>query len=343
MGRIVLVTGGTGFLGSHTVSALKDQGDDVRLLVRSKDRVAPALEPHGVTDVEIVEGDITDEQSVDEAMEGCEVVVHAASVYSLDKGDADIMARTNLRGTNNVLKTTEKFDIPAVYVSSFAALLPPKREVITPDHPTGSSPDPYVQSKAESEDVARMYQQLRRPVTIVQPGSIWGPDDPYFGESAQLAAAILKSKVRLIPDGGLPIVDVRDVADVLARAARPETEPGNYLVGGTYLPLAELIERLAKLTGRTIPMRIIPDRAAHFSGRLGNFLPRRLARGLNLPPLGLVWLPIQRARTDDSRARDELGFAPRPIGETLRDTVRSLLAAGRITEEEAGELISARH
>ena len=80
----VLVTGGTGFVGSHSVAALVSQGHQVRLLVRSRDRVASSLSPLGVAEVESVEGDLTAPRSVEEAMAHCDTVLHAAAVFPAD-------------------------------------------------------------------------------------------------------------------------------------------------------------------------------------------------------------------------------------------------------------------
>src|SRR5688572_17708970 len=83
-GVVILVTGGTGFVGSHTVAALLERGHRVRLLVRSRSRVGPALSPLGIAAdaIEIAEGDVTREESVRAALEGCDGVLHAAAVFS---------------------------------------------------------------------------------------------------------------------------------------------------------------------------------------------------------------------------------------------------------------------
>ncbi len=81
----VLVTGGTGFVGAHSVGALIDAGHDVRLLVRAPERVALALDPLGVGRVDHVVGDVTDPVAVRGALEGCDAVLHAASVYALSQ------------------------------------------------------------------------------------------------------------------------------------------------------------------------------------------------------------------------------------------------------------------
>ena len=99
----VLVTGGTGFVGSHSVAALVARGHQVRLLVRSPDQVARSLSPLGVADVESVVGDVTAPQPVEEAMAGCDAVLHAAAVYSVDPRAATRIRETNVRATEIVL------------------------------------------------------------------------------------------------------------------------------------------------------------------------------------------------------------------------------------------------
>ena len=99
----VLVTGGTGFVGSHSVKAILDAGHGVRLLVRSSGRVASALEPLGVVGVDYLVGDATDAESVRRAMDGCDGVLHAAAVFSYDAREAREMQRVNARATEVVL------------------------------------------------------------------------------------------------------------------------------------------------------------------------------------------------------------------------------------------------
>ena len=84
----IFVTGGTGFVGSHTVAELVRNGHDVRLLVRSPDRISSALKPHGLGEQDYAIGDVTDAASVEKGMEGCDAVLHAASIYSLDVREA---------------------------------------------------------------------------------------------------------------------------------------------------------------------------------------------------------------------------------------------------------------
>src|SRR5687767_2259760 len=147
----VLVTGGTGFVGSHSVKAIAAAGQDLTLLVRSPDRLAPALAPLGVRDAEHVVGDATDEEAVRRAMDGCDAVVHAAAIFSYDARDARAMQRVNERATEVVLGAARVGGLnPIVYVSSYVALLPPAG-VLDGDSPVGQPRGVYARSKAETE------------------------------------------------------------------------------------------------------------------------------------------------------------------------------------------------
>lgn len=130
----VLVIGGTGFVGSHTVAEVVRAGHDVKLLVRDPSRIRPALEPLGVGEVESVMGDVTDKDSVERALSDCDAVIHCASVYSLDPRAADSITNTNVTGTDLVIGTAHKNGLdPIVHVSSFVALIGNQGAVLTPD------------------------------------------------------------------------------------------------------------------------------------------------------------------------------------------------------------------
>ena len=130
----VMVTGGTGFVGSHTVAELVRAGHDVKLLVRDPSRVRKALEPLGVGEVESVIGDVTDKESVERALDDCDAVIHCASVYSLDPRAADVIKKTNVAGTDLVIGAAHKRGLdPIVHVSSIVALIGAKGAVLTPN------------------------------------------------------------------------------------------------------------------------------------------------------------------------------------------------------------------
>src|SRR4051794_18302709 len=337
----ILVTGGTGYVGSHTVAALVRAGHDVTLLARSPDRVAPALEPLGVDPgaVATALGDITDADAVERAMRGQDAVVHGASVFSMDARKADEMNAVNVAGTELVLATAERLGLdPIVYVSSELALLPPARgEVLTPDSPTGRAPTPYCRSKAESEDVARKFQERGVPVVAVMPAAIWGPQDPHFGEGVLLCRNVLRGSYPVVMDGGMHIADVRDVAAAHVAVMEPGRGPRSYLVAGHYVTMKDIQRILGELTGRRIGSVTMPRGFLSAFGKAADWAQQRMDRRLPWTYEG-IWVLNTRARCDDSRTRAELGLVPRDIRETFADTVRWLVSVGSLTPKQAGKL-----
>jgi dihydroflavonol-4-reductase len=338
----VLVTGGTGFVGGHAVAAIRERGHDVRLLVRDPSRVRPALSPLGVDEsaVEAMYGDVLDEAAVNRAMTGCDAVVHAAAVFTYDARRVDAMRATNTRATELVLGAANRLHLdPIVHVSSYVALLPPSTPVLGPDEALKTPEAAYPATKAASERVARDLQAAGAPVTIIQPGLVWGPDDPHLGESAQLAVSLLRGLVPLRPSGGFPMVDVRDLARALSAAIEVGRGPRRYLVGGRFITLGALAARLSELTGRPIRGLDVPAGVLLPGLRVVDRLQRRLP--MRLPAhFGGTWVLSVGVPTDDSRADKELGFRLRPLNDSLADTIRSLVRGNRLPTRLAGRLIT---
>lgn len=335
----VLVTGGTGFVGSHTVAALVKHGHQVRLLARSPDRVEPALEPFGVAVSEVVVGDVTDEQAVGAAISGCQAVVHAANVFSFDPGRVEAMNVVNEKGTELVLAAASAAGLdPIVHVSSFVALLPSDKPV-TGESDVGDPSPPYSRSKAAAERIARRFQSEGVPVVTTYPGSVWGPDDPYLGESAQLAQSALKGRLRLLNDGLLPISDVRDVAEVHAAVLRPGRGPRRFLAVGHNARFREVITRLGELAGRNLWSIPVPGTVALATGRAADWARARFGVELGLSYEG-PWLVANSAKADSTPARQELGVDFTSLDTTLTDTIKWLYRSGHISEKEAGSLAS---
>ena len=335
----VLVTGGTGYVGSHAVAALTEAGHRVRLLARSPGRVTAALAPLGVEGIETSVGDVTDAVAVQRALDRCEAVVHAASVFSMDPRRAEEMHKVNVRGTDIVLGTAHHLGMdPIVHVSSELALLPPaKEQVVTPDSPVGQSGWPYSRSKADSELVARRYQDGGAPVVSVMPAAVWGPHDPHFGEGVTLATNVLKRRFPVVPPGGMHIADVRDVAAVLSAVMTPGRGQRRYLIGGHYVSMPDLVRMLADLSGRRLPFATFPSWFLAAFGRTADVVQRRVKTRLPWNAEG-IWVLNCAARCDDSKTRNEFALEPRPLRETFADTVRWLVEVGHLTPREAGRL-----
>lgn len=326
-------------MGSHAIAALARDGYRIRVLARSPERIPAVLAPLGVDPAETVTGDVTDPVAVERALEGADAVLHAASVFSMDARKAEEMRSVNVRGTDTVLGTAHRLGLdPIVYVSSELALLPPAEgEVLTPDSPVKQPSWAYCRSKADSELVARRYQEMGAPVVSVMPAAVWGPHDPHFGEGVTRATNVLKNRYPIVMRGGMHIADVRDVAALLAAVMTPGRGARRYMVAGHYISMPDLIRTLADLTGRRIRFATLPPWFLAAFGRAADLVQRRVRTRLPWDGEG-IWVMNCAARCDDSKTRNEFGIEPRPLGETLTDTVQWLVEIGRLTPREAGRL-----
>lgn len=334
----IFVTGGTGFVGGHAVCALAKRGYQVRLLVRSPDRVGRTLEPLGVDMrmVEWTEGNILDPASVERAAAGCDAALHAAALYTTDQRRGRELHEINVVGTERVLDVAVARDLdPIVHVSSYVVLLPPGGAVVGPDDPLGRPKGRYSRSKAGAEEIARRYQSSGAPVVTIYPGEVLGPDDPYLGQTSRQVVDASRSPTTI--GGGMPVIDVRDVARVLTSVMERGRGPRRYLVTGHYVAVTDFWRIVRELTGRQGGIRRIPAGPIRMLGRLAD-LAQRIVPGR----IGLsyedVWAAGLAARYDDSRTTEELGITPRGLQPTIRDTIAWMLRMGHLPPEAAGHL-----
>lgn len=327
----VLVTGASGFVGSHTTKALLDAGHEVRVSGRSGARLERALKPLGCTDtVEVAEGDILDPAAVDEALGGCEAVVHAAAVMSYDARRKREILSSNVRGTELVLSAACRLGLdPVVHVSSVVALLPSERP-LAPNSPVGAPGPAYALSKAASEEVARRLQAEGAPVTITYPGTVWGPDDPNFGEAATFATDVLKRRVPFGVPGSMSVVDVRDLAAVHAAALRPGCGARRYLAVSDLMRVTDVMRIVAETGGRRPPPGTMPASVLLAVGWIADKVQRILPGKLPVHYEG-PWSMINMRPVDASATARDLGVEFRPARETLTDAVRWVLdGSGRL-------------
>jgi nucleoside-diphosphate-sugar epimerase len=178
---------------------------------------------------------------------------------------------------------------------------------------------------------------MAAPVVSVMPAAVWGPHDPHFGEGVTRATNVLKNRYPIVMRGGMHIADVRDVAAVLAAVMTPGRGARSYMVAGDYISMPDLIRTLADLTGRRIRFATFPGWFLAAFGRTADLAQRRVKTRLPWDAEG-IWVMNCAARCDDSKTRSEFAVEPRPLRETLTDTVRWLVAVGHLTSREAGRL-----
>jgi dihydroflavonol-4-reductase len=337
----VLVTGGTGFVGAHTTKALVDAGHDVVLLVRTPARIDENVKPLGVDSVDFAVGDMTDRGSVAKAMDGCDAVVHAAAVVALDRKRADEVLRGNPLGAENVLGLAAERGLdPIVHVSSVSALFDPALAVIDRDAPLVSPQGVYGRSKVEADLIARRLQDGGAPVVITYPGGVVGPAaGSLTGEASVSIEICAKSGCVVLADGGLSLIDVRDLAAV--HAACIEQHPGarRYICGGPFVTWRALAVLLRQVTGRRFPVIPIPGAAWRGFGRATDVVTKVVPFATSFSGESML-LATKCVPTDDSAVAQELDVTWRDPAETLTATLLALHAAGKVSAKQIGRAVA---
>ncbi|WP_214410610.1 NAD-dependent epimerase/dehydratase family protein [Sphaerisporangium fuscum] len=334
---LVSVTGGTGFVGAHSVAAVVRDGHRVRMLVRDPAKVERALLPLGVPlgAVEAVIGDVTDEAAVARAVRGADAVLHAASVYSFDARQHGRMRQVNERGTQVVLGAARAAGAGViVHVSTFAAMLPAPGRVVDANSPVGRPRETYMASKAAAEAVARRHQDEGAPVVITYPPALLGPHDPNLGDQTSRLRAVLRGLTPIWPLGGFPVGDVRDTADLHASLlTAPHATPARYFGPGRHLSTREYMRTVRQVTGRALPAVFLPARAMIPVGLLADLVQR--AWPWHIPAeYGAIYTCACDTRVAEDAGTN--GIGPRAVTETFADTIRWLRDRGHVTARQAG-------
>lgn len=337
----ILVTGGTGFIGSHTAVALREAGHEVRLLVRTPEKAERVFEALDAEPPESVAGDITDPASIDAALEGCDGVFHAAALVALDARRAGAVERTNLEGTRNVLGQAHRCGLEhIVYVSSTSALFDPTAGTIGPhSEPTAMEGSVYSRSKAVTERWLRDLQAEGAPISATYPGGVLGPHAP---ELTDLHLS-LPLQLRLLPitDGGVNFVDVRDLAAIHAAIFERPPEAARWIAGGPFLAWGDLADLLDEITGRSIRRVPAPGALMRGLGRVGDWVKHVVP--FDFP---LTYEAMNTATrwpgVDSSQTLVDLDVGFRELRETLADTIAWMHAEEHLDARLVGRLAQHR-
>jgi nucleoside-diphosphate-sugar epimerase len=327
----VLVTGGTGFIGSHSVVALRRRGHVVRVLARRPERVDHVLGPLGAPEVEVAAGDMTDAAAVARALDGCDAVIHAAAEIGVSGGRGPA-GTANVDGVRVVVGQAVDLGLdPVIYTSTVAAHLPTEEPVITVDSPLAEPRSSYGRAKRAAEEVVRSHQAAGAPVTTFVISGVYGPFPPDInGAYAGLLAALRGAMV--VSDGGVGVVDVRDLAEALAAAVEPGRGPRRYLAGGRYLSWEGWVLALSEAVGREVPMARMSAEEMIALGRQLDELRERQEVDVPLSEEAAV-IMTTCVPADDGATLADLGIEWRPTVETLRDCVAWLVDEGLVPPE----------
>jgi len=315
-----LVTGATGFVGSAVMRRLLREDHRVRVLVRAgSDR----RNLHGV-DVEVVEGDLTDANSLARICDGCDAVFHVAADYRLWAPRPQELYRTNVEGTRALLDAARRAGVPrVVYTSSVATLGIPKDgspgDETTPVS-VGDMVGHYKRSKFLAEALVREYAAQGMPVVIVNPSTPIGPRDIKPTPTGRVVRDAMNGRMPAYVDTGLNVVHVDDVADGHWLAYRHGTAGEHYILGGANISLRELLFEIADIVGRKPPRWRLP----HGAVMPVAYVAEAIARVTGKPPIATVEeIRMSRKRMffSSARAERELGYAAGPVRLALEDAV----------------------
>lgn len=314
---MVLVTGGTGFLGSVLVRQLVEAGEPVRILRRatsSLDLLGPAADR-----VEHAVGDVTDPDSLREALQGVDAVYHTAAYMGFGGGrDAEKLRAVNVRGTAHVMDGALVEGVGrVVHASSMAAFGRPERPPALIDESAEWMPSPvnsaYARSKHESE--LEVYRAVAEGLdaVIVNPAMIFGPGRP--GENTTRIAERARRGARLAPAGGTNVVDVEDVAAGMRAALARGTTGERYFLGSENLSWMEILATLAEAFGARPPARTVPAPLAEVAGAAAETFARLTGQRPTLTR-ETARLSGRFYRYSNRKAREELGCTFRPFRAT---------------------------
>jgi nucleoside-diphosphate-sugar epimerase len=313
-----LVTGATGFVGGRVARQLLDDGHDVVALARTPAK-AGGLDTAGAR---VVEGDVTDRDTLREPMAGVDGMFHVAGWYDVGATDPTPGERVNVEGTRNVLAVMDALDVPkGVYTSTLAVNSDTRGAVVDEDYRYfGPHLTAYDRTKwAAHYEVAAPMVADGLPLVTVMPGLVYGPGDTsVFGDALR---DFLRGDLPVIPrDVAYSPGHVEDVARGHLLAMERGTPGEEYIVGGDPATLVDLFDHVAEAAGRDPPRAVSPavfGALAPVAGLLERLVPLpKEYRSESLRVLaGVTYLG------DNAKATAELGLEHRPLREGLAETV----------------------
>ena len=315
-----LVTGGTGFIGSHLVRELAKRGDELRLLARR----GSDLEPLSDVEFERTTGDVTDRRAVRRAMKDVEQVFHVAGSTSMRSGARDRVFEVNVGGTRNIVEEAMRAGVEKVIHTSSAGAVGPARPGGTADESQPFSAGhlglAYINSKHEAEVEVMRAAARGLATVVVNPTFVLGPDDP-SGTSNALVKRVMLRQIPFYVDGGLNIVDVRDVAKGHLLAAQKGKVGERYILGGRNFTIGRLFADIGRISGVPPPPVKVPPHLTTAAIAVAQRVGYPVSVAEEEVRTAQYWWTYR-----STKAKRELGFKPRPHEETLEASIEWLAA-----------------
>ncbi|HKC70829.1 MAG TPA: hopanoid-associated sugar epimerase [Terriglobales bacterium] len=327
-----LVTGATGFVGSHVARWLADQGAELRLLVRPTSLTANL---EGIAG-ERVTGDLREPESLRKAMAGCEAVFHVAADYRLWTREPREMYRSNVEGTRNIIQLAQQSGVRRViYTSSVATMgFTSNGHLADENSPVklGDMIGHYKKSKFQAEQVALEAARAGVDVVVVNPTTPVGERDIKPTPTGRIVVDFLKRKFPAYVDTGLNLVDVTEVARGHVAALERGRRGERYILGGENLTLKQILDKLAALTGLPSPRVKLPYAVAMASGVVDTAFTGLLLRREPRVTVDAVRMGRKKMFVSSAKAERALGWKIVPVDDALRRAVEWFREHGYIAD-----------
>jgi dihydroflavonol-4-reductase len=319
----ILITGGTGFLGTHIVRQFLDAGEKNLKVMAS--RVPEWMKDAGI---KAVEGSVTDREDVAKACKNVSAIFHLAGKVSRDNDDAAAMNKIHLEGTRILCEAAKEADISTMILASSSGTIAVSEDEQVVDE---TFPQPvdvfsrwaYYGSKYYQERTAlENFDGDGRRLVIMNPSLLLGPDDERLS-STKPVLDFLGKKIPYCPSGGLNFVDARDAAAAFISTLEKGKHQEKYLLGAANMTFEQFFGRLERLSGVSAPMLKVPKKLAIAGSSMISSVFKHFGKASPVAPN-----EVEQAEYfwyfDSSKAEEQLGFAPRDPQETLQDTIAYL-------------------
>ncbi len=323
-GKTAFVTGATGLLGSNLCQLLKEQGWQVKGLVRSIDKAKRFL---GSSAVELIQGDMENVPAFAQALKGVDVVFHTAAFfreYYQPGHHWEKMKRINVDATMELLQAAEARGVGRTIFTSSSGVIqtyPDRAATETAPYSKFAQKNLYFKTKVLAErEIYRFLDTSRMDVVMILPGWMMGPGDAAPTSAGQMVLDLLASKLPGIINGGASLTDARDVAAAMVIAAEQGERGERYIVAGPLKTMKDIALELEAISGVKAPRMEIPDwLALSIAWLLETWAG--LTGGVNPMPLAGIQTLLEKANLSSAKADQELGVTFRPFRNTLKDTV----------------------
>ncbi len=316
----VVITGATGFLGGWLARRLATEGFDIHILARPNSDFSDLK---GLS-YKVHIGDVTDPSSLTNAFQDAEGVFHLAGVVAYKKADRPLMEKVNVEGTLNVVNAIEKAKVPKIlHLSSVVTVGASKdpQHILNEDSPYNLEHLNlgYFETKRKAETIVRERAQKGNfDAIIVNPSTVYGAADAKKG-SRSVQVKVAQGQFPFYTNGGASIVAVEDVIEGILQAWKKGRSGERYILSNENWTVKELFTAIAEEAGALPPQYLLPTFALHSVGFIGDMLrPFGFKGSISREN---AWTSTLYHWFDNSKARRELGFNPRPAREAIRNSV----------------------